>query len=159
VQHVVNTNITGTIYLIQKIGSDMRERGEGRILVTGSIAGFTPGTFHAVYNASKAFLDSFSFALRAELKDTGVTVTCLMPGATETDFFERAGLMDTKIGQSKKDDAAEVAKTGFQAMMNGDGDVVTGWHNKLQSAIANITPASWLAEAHRKKAEPGSASH
>jgi uncharacterized protein len=157
VQHVVDTNITGTIYLIQKVGRDMRERGEGRILITGSIAGFTPGTFHAVYNASKAFLDSFSFALRAELKDSGITVTCLMPGATETDFFERAGLMDTKIGQSKKDDAADVAETGFKAMLNGDGDVVTGWHNKLQSAIANITPASWLAEVHRKETEPGSA--
>jgi short-subunit dehydrogenase len=156
VQHVVDTNVTGTIYLIQKVGRDMRERGEGRILITGSIAGFMPGTFHAVYNATKAFLDSFSFALRAELKDTGITVTCLMPGATETDFFERADLMDTKIGQAKKDDAADVARKGFKAMMNGDGDVVTGWHNKLQSAIANITPASWLAEQHRKEAEPGS---
>ncbi|HSI74070.1 MAG TPA: SDR family NAD(P)-dependent oxidoreductase [Fimbriimonas sp.] len=157
VLRVVNTNITGTIYLIQKVGRDMRRRGSGRILITGSIAGFTPGTFQAVYNASKAFLDSFSFALRAELKDTGVTVTCLMPGATETDFFERADLMDTKIGQSKKDDPADVARTGFKSMMNGDGDVVSGWHNKLQSAIANIIPASILAEQHRKQAEPGSA--
>ena len=156
VMRVVNTNITGTIYLIHKIGRDMRSRGGGRILITGSIAGFMPGTYQAVYNASKAFLDSFSFALRAELKGTGVTVTCLMPGATETDFFERADLLDTKIGQSKKDDPADVAKTGFKAMMRGDGDVVSGWHNKLQSAIANITPASMLAEQHRKQAEPGS---
>jgi short-subunit dehydrogenase len=159
VLRVVNTNISGTIYLIQKIGRDMRSAGAGRILITGSIAGFVPGTFHAVYNASKAFLDSFSFALRAELKDTGITVTCLMPGATETDFFERADLMDTKIGQKKKDDPADVARTGFKAMMNGEGDVVSGWHNKLQSAIANITPASWLAEQHRKETEPGSAYH
>jgi short-subunit dehydrogenase len=157
VRHVIDTNVTGTLYLVQKVGRDMRSRGRGRILITGSIAGFVPGTFHAVYNASKAFLDSFSFALRAEIKDSGVTVTCLMPGATETDFFERAGLMDTKIGQGKKDDAADVAEQGFKAMMNGEGDVVTGWHNKLQSAIANVTPASWLAEQHRKKAEPGSA--
>ena len=153
---VVNTNITGTIYLIHKIGRDMRSRGGGRILITGSIAGFMPGTYQAVYNASKAFLDSFSFALRAELKGSGVTVTCLMPGATETDFFERADLLDTKIGQSKKDDPADVARTGFKAMMRGDGDVVSGWHNKLQSAIANITPAAMLAEQHRKQAEPGS---
>ena len=87
---VVDTNITGTIYLLQKVGREMRSRGEGRILITGSIAGFMPGTYQAVYNGTKAFLDSFSFALRHELKDTGVTVTCLMPGATETDFFERA---------------------------------------------------------------------
>lgn len=156
VRHVVDTNITGTIYLLQKIGKDMRARGQGRILITGSIAGFIPGTYQAVYNGTKAFLDSFSFALRAELKDTGVTVTCLMPGATETDFFERADMLDTKVGQAKKDDPADVAKTGFDAMMNGDGDVVSGWQNKLQSAIALVTPASLLAEQHRKMAEPGS---
>jgi uncharacterized protein len=159
VLNVVNTNITGTIYLIQKIGRDMRARERGRILITGSIAGFIPGTYQAVYNASKAFLDSFSFALRAELKDTGVTVTCLMPGATETEFFARADMLDTAVGQGKKDDAADVARIGFKAMKNGEGDVVSGWHNKLQSAIANITPAAVLAEVHRKKAEPGSGKH
>jgi short-subunit dehydrogenase len=156
VMDVVNTNITGTIYLIQRVGRDMRARGQGRILIVGSIAGFVPGTYQAVYNATKAFLDSFSFALRAELMDSGITVTCLMPGATETEFFERADMLDTKIGQSKKDDPADVARTGFKAMMNGEGDVVSGWQNKLQSAIANVTPAAILAELHRKQAEPGS---
>ena len=159
VLRVVNTNITGTIYLIQKVGRDMRARKRGRILITGSIAGFVPGTYQAVYNASKAFLDSFSFALRAELKESGVTVTCLMPGATETEFFARADMLDTAVGQGKKDDAADVARIGFKAMKNGEGDVVSGWHNKLQSAIANITPASILAEQHRNKAAPGSAKH
>jgi len=157
VRHVIDTNITGTIYLIQRAGREMRARGQGRILITGSIAGFMPGTFHAVYNGTKAFVDSFSFALRAELKDTGVTVTCLMPGATETEFFERADMMDTKVGTMKKDDPADVAKTGFDAMMRGDGDVVSGWKNKLQTAIAAVTPAGILAEQHRKMAEPGSA--
>ena len=151
---VVDTNITGTLLLLQKVGHDMRRAGSGRILITGSIAGFMPGTYQAVYNGTKAFLDSFSFALRHELKDSGVTVTCLMPGATETDFFERADMMDTKVGQQKKDDPAMVAKTGFKAMMNGDGDVVAGWHNKLQAAIAHITPADTLAEMHRSMAEP-----
>lgn len=157
VLRVVDTNITGTIYLIQKVGRDMRARQDGKILIVGSIAGFIPGTYQAVYNASKAFLDSFSFALRAEIADSGVTVTCLMPGATETEFFERADMLDTKVGQGKKDDPADVAATGFEAMMRGEGDVVSGWHNKLQSAIALVTPASVLAEQHRKKAEPGSA--
>ena len=157
VRHVVDTNITGMIYLIQKVGRDMRARGHGRILITGSIARFTPGTYQAVYNATKAFIDSFSFALRHEVKEQGITVTCLMPGATETEFFERADLMDTKIGQSKKDDPADVARTGFDAMMRGDGDVVSGWHNKLRTAIASVTLAGILAEQHRKKAEPGSA--
>ncbi len=134
----------------------MRARGQGRILITGSIAGFMPGTYQAVYNGTKAFLDSFSFALRHELKDSGVTVTCLMPGATETEFFERADMLDTKVGQSRKDDPVDVAKTGFDAMMRGDGDVVSGWMNKLQSAIALVTPSDMLAEQHRKMAEPGS---
>jgi short-subunit dehydrogenase len=157
VRRVVDTNVTGTIYLIQKVGRDKRARGSGRILITGSIAGFLPGTYQAVYNATKAFLDSFSFALRHELKDTGVTVTCLMPGATETEFFERADMMDTKVGTKSKDDPAEVARIGFEAMMKGEGDVVSGWHNKLRSAIASITPAGMVAEQHRRMAEPGSA--
>jgi short-subunit dehydrogenase len=158
VRHVIDTNITGTIYLLQKVGRDMRARGEGRILITGSIAGYVPGTFHAVYNGTKAFVDSFSFALRAELKDSGVTVTCLMPGATETEFFERADMTDTKVGQEEKDDPADVAKAGFEAMMRGDGDIVTGWKNKIQTTIANVTPSGVLAEQHRKLAEPGYAS-
>jgi short-subunit dehydrogenase len=156
-RRVVDTNITGTIYLLQKVGRDMRSRGQGRILITGSIAGFMPGTYQAVYNGTKAFLDSFSFAIRHELKDAGITVTCLMPGATETDFFERADMMDTKVGTQKKDDAAEVAETGFKAMMKGEGDVVSGWHNKLQTAIASVTPAGLLAKAHARMAGPGTA--
>jgi short-subunit dehydrogenase len=157
VQHVINTNITGTLDLIQRVARQMRRQMDGKILITGSIAGYMPGTFQAVYNGTKAFIDSFSYALRNELKDTGVTVTCLMPGATETDFFERADMLDTKVAQSKKDDPADVARVGFDAMMRGEGDVVSGWKNKLQSAIANITPAGVLAEQHRKMAEPGSA--
>jgi len=158
VMRVVDTNVTGTLYLIHKVGRDMRARGDGRILITGSIAGFMPGTYQAVYNGTKALLDSFAFALRAELRDSGVTVTCLMPGATETEFFERADLMDTKVGTEKKQPAGEVAKLGFDAMMRGEAEVITGWSNKLRAAIANILPNETLAEQHRKMAEPGSAS-
>jgi short-subunit dehydrogenase len=157
-RRVVDTNITGTIYLIHKVGNDMRRVGEGKILLTGSIAGFMPGTFQAVYNGSKAFIDSFSAALREELKDTGVTVSCLMPGATETEFFKRADLMDTKIGQEKKDDPAEVAELGFDAMMKGTDHVIFGLKNKLQVAAASVLPSSTMAEQHRKETEPGSAS-
>ena len=155
-RHVVDTNITGTIYLAHRIGRRMRDRDKGRILFTGSIAGLMPGTFQAVYNGTKAFIDSFAWALRNELKDTGVTVSCLMPGATETDFFHRAGMDDTKVGQGKKDDPADVAKTGFDAMMKGEGDVVHGLKNKIQAAVAAVTPQSRLAEMHRDMAEPGS---
>ena len=154
IEHVVETNVTGTLYLLHHIGQTMRERAEGRILITGSIAGFMPGTYQAVYNATKAFLDSFSFALRHELRDTRVTVTCLMPGATETEFFDRADMLDTRIAQEKKADPAEVARIGFEAMMRGEGDVITGWQNKLRAAIAMVTPSDVLAEQHRKMAEP-----
>ncbi len=159
IQRVIDTNVTGTLYLIHKVARDMKNRGEGRILITGSIAGLMPGTFQAVYNGTKALLDSFSYALRAELKDTGVTVTCLMPGATETEFFERADMMDTKVGTEKKDSAADVAKTGWQAMMKGEGEVVAGWSNKLRAAISHIVPQGVLAEQHRKMAAPGTAKH
>ncbi|MDB6041890.1 MAG: oxidoreductase [Gammaproteobacteria bacterium] len=157
ITHVIDTNITGTLALVHQVGRDMRARGAGRILITGSIAGFMPGTFQAVYNGTKAFIDSFSWALRNELKDTGVTVTCLMPGATETEFFKRADMMDTKLGTDEKQDAAEVARVGFKAMMDGEGDVVAGLKNKIQSAIASVTPSAVLAEQHRKKAQPGTA--
>jgi uncharacterized protein len=155
IQHVIDTNVTGTVYLLHKVGRDMRARGDGRILITGSIAGLIPGSYQAVYNATKAFLDSFSYALRAELKDTGVTVTCLMPGVTETEFFERADLLDTKYGVQDKMPAAEVAKQGFEAMQSGQADVVTGWNNKLQAAIARLVPQTLLAEQHKKQAAPG----
>jgi len=157
-RRVVDTNITGTIYLIHKVGNDMRRAGEGKILLTGSIAGFMPGSFQAVYNGTKAFIDSFAAAIREELKDTGITVSCLMPGATETEFFERAGLMDTKIGQAKKDDPAEVAELGFEAMMKGTDHVIFGLGNKLQVAAASVLPSSTTAAQHRKQTEPGSAS-
>jgi short-subunit dehydrogenase len=157
IRRVIDTNVTGTLYLIHRVGCAMRARGSGKILITGSIAGFMPGTYQAVYNGTKALLDSFSFALRAELKDSGVTVTCLMPGATETDFFERADMLDTKVGTEKKMSAEEVAKLGFEAMEKGDGDVVAGWNNKLRAAISHVMPSGALAEMHRKMAAPGTA--
>lgn len=156
-RRVIDTNVTGTVDLIHRIGRDMCARGMGRILITGSIAGFMPGSFQAVYNGTKAFLDSFSYALRNELKDSGVTVTCLMPGATETRFFERADMLDTKVGTADKDDPAEVAEAGIEAMLKGEGGVVTGWKNKLQVAMAHVTPAEVLAQQHRHQAAPGTA--
>jgi len=154
---VIDTNVTGTLYLIHKVGRDMRAAGQGRILITGSVAGFIPGTFQAVYNGTKALLDSFSYALREELKDSGVTVSCLMPGPTETEFFERADLMDTKVGTAEKQPAAEVAKVGFEAMMSGDAAVIAGWKNKIQATMANVVPNEVLAKQHRQMAEPGTA--
>ncbi|HEY0817813.1 MAG TPA: SDR family NAD(P)-dependent oxidoreductase [Rhizobacter sp.] len=159
IRHVINTNVSGTLDLLHQVGRRMRAQGRGRILVTGSIAGRMPGSFQAVYNGSKAFIDSFCYALRDELKDSGVTVTCLMPGPTDTEFFERADMTDTDVGTGPKASPADVAKAGFDAMMDGESDVVAGWKNKLQALLANITPDEMLARRHRKMAEPGSARH
>ncbi|QAY78226.1 SDR family oxidoreductase [Sphingosinicella sp. BN140058] len=155
-RHVVDTNITGTVYLIQKVAKEMVARDDGRILITGSIAGHIAGAFQAVYNGTKAFIDSFSDALVNELKDTNVTITCLKPGATETEFFERAGMEDTKVGQAKKDDPADVAKTGYEALMKGDRSVIYGLKNKLQVAGASVLGGGVSAQMHRAQAEPGS---
>jgi short-subunit dehydrogenase len=157
IRRVVDTNITGTLYLLHQVAFDMRARRRGRILITGSIIGLTPGTFQAVYGGTKAFLDQFSLALRRELEPSGITVTCLMPGATDTEFFERADMLDARISRAEKDDPAEVARAGFEAMMHGEAEVVAGWRNKLRAAIASVAPHRVLAEAHRRVAKPGSA--
>lgn len=157
-RHVVDTNITGTLYLLQNILKEMVGRDEGKVLITGSIAGFIPGSFQAVYNGSKAFVDSFADAIRNEIKDSkGVTITTLMPGPVETEFFDRADMLDTSVGASdSKSDPADVARDGWDALMKGQAHIVSGWKNKLQAAAAHITPAAMLAEQHRKMAEPGS---
>ncbi len=136
----------------------MVERGKGRILFTSSIAALMPGTFEAVYAASKAFLQSFSEAIRNELKDTGVTVTALMPGPTDTNFFHRADMDDTKVGSDNKDDPAEVAKQGFEALMAGKDHVIAGsLKTKVQGTVSKVLPDTVNAELHRKLSEPGSA--
>ncbi|WP_373690469.1 SDR family NAD(P)-dependent oxidoreductase [Sphingobium sp. DEHP117] len=153
----IDTNVTGTVYLLQKVLRDMVARNQGKVLVTGSIAGYIPGSFNAVYNATKAFVDNFTEALRNELKDVeGVTLTTLMPGATETEFFARAGMLDTKVGQDAKADPAKVARDGWNALLEGKGHIVSGISNKLQVAASGVIPQSVLAEQHRKMAEPGS---
>jgi len=158
-RHVIDTNITGTLYLLQKVLKQMVARDAGKILVTGSIAGFIPGSFQAVYNGTKAFVDNFTDALRNEIKESkGVTLTTLMPGPVETEFFERGDMMDTKVGTNpNKSDPVDVAKDGWDALMSGKASIVSGWKNKLQASVANVTPAAILAEQHRKMAEPGSA--
>ncbi|WP_261936742.1 SDR family NAD(P)-dependent oxidoreductase [Sphingomonas bisphenolicum] len=156
-RRVIDTNITGTLYLLQKVLKPMVARDDGKVLITGSIAGFIPGSFQAVYNGSKAFIDSFADAIRNEIKEAkGVTVTTLMPGPTETEFFDRAQMLDTSVGSQKKDDALRVAKDGWDALLAGKAHIVSGWKNKLQAAAAHVTPAAVLAEQHRAMAEPGS---
>jgi short-subunit dehydrogenase len=156
--NIINLNIKSSVHLAKRVVPDMVSRGSGKILFTSSIAATMPGPFSAVYHASKAFVQSFSQAIRNELKDTGVTVTALMPGATETNFFRRAHMEDTKVGASEKDDPAEVARDGFEALMAGDDHVVAGsFKNKVNTTMAHILPDTVVAEQGRKKSEPGSA--
>ena len=155
-KRVVDLNVVGTIALVHAVGQGMRARDRGRILVVGSTAGFMPGAFQAVYNGTKAFLDSFAMGLRNELKDSGVTVTCLMPGPTETEFFDRAHMQDTPVGESgSKADPAKVARDGYEAMQAGGGEIASGFMNKVQTAFAGIIPDGVMAEMHRRMAEPG----
>jgi len=156
-RHIVETNVTATLWLIQRIGREMRRRDRGHILVTGSLAGELPGAFQLVYNSSKAFLNDFCAGLRNELKDSGVVVSCLMPGATETEFFERAHMEDTKVGQQDKADPAKVAWDGYSALLRDDDSVVSGFMNKVQALFADILPDPIVAQMHRRMAEPSRA--
>jgi len=153
---IIDLNVRSTVHLAKLVLTSMAARDEGRVLITSSIASTMPGSFQAVYNASKSFLQSFAEALQDELRDTGVTVTSLMPGPTETDFFERADMADnTRVGQASKDDAADVAKQGFEALMKGERRVVAAsLKTKAQEAIAKVLPDRVKAAAHRAQAEP-----
>lgn len=156
--NMVALNVTSTLHLAKHVVKNMVARGSGRILFTASIAATMPTPYETVYGATKAFVRSLSQGLRQELKETGVTVTALMPGATETEFFDRAGAQDTKLGTSEKDDPAEVAKQGFEALMDGKDHVVAGsFKNKLQAAAGHVLPDPAMAAAHAQMAKPGSA--
>lgn len=156
--NLINLNVVSTVHLAKRIVKDMVSRGQGRILFTSSIVSQMPSPFQAVYAASKAFVHSFSEAIRNELKDTGVTVTALMPGATETNFFHRAGLDDTKVGTDKKDDPALVAKQGFEALMAGNDSVLAeSLKTKVEGLVSKLLPDTVTAEMNRKLTEPGSA--
>ncbi|MBW4439773.1 MAG: SDR family oxidoreductase [Plectolyngbya sp. WJT66-NPBG17] len=155
--NLIDLNATSSVHLAKRVVPQMVQRRKGRILFTSSIAALMPGPFEAVYAASKAFLRSFSQALREELKDTGVTVTALMPGPTDTNFFHRADMDDTRAGSSKQDDPAQVAKQGFEALMSGKDEVVGGSvMNKVQAAVVQALPEPAKAVMHRQLSEPGS---
>ncbi|MGY1636548.1 SDR family NAD(P)-dependent oxidoreductase [Geodermatophilus sp. SYSU D00742] len=155
---IIDLNVTSTVRLAKLVLRDMVARGEGRVLFTSSIASTMPGPYQAVYNASKSFVQSFAEALATELRDTGVTVTSLMPGPTDTEFFERGDLLDTKLGQGPKDDPAQVAEQGFKALMKGEEKVVAGsLLTKAQAAANAVLPDKLKSAGHAKMAEPGSA--
>ena len=158
-QEIIDVNITSTVRLAKDVLRDMVARNEGKVLITSSVASTQPGSFQAVYNASKSFLQSFAEAVQEELKDTDVTVTSLMPGPTETNFFRRAGMDDTRVGSSKKDDPAAVAKQGYAALAKGKAkQVASSLSTKVMTAASSVLPDRLKAKGHRKMAEPGSGS-
>jgi short-subunit dehydrogenase len=156
---MIDLNLKSTVHLAKRLLGDMVARNQGRVLITSSIASTMPGSFQAVYNGTKSFLQSFAEAVANELKDTGVVITSLMPGPTDTNFFHRAEMDDTKVGQGSKDDPAEVARQGFEALMDSDQKVVAGsLKTKSMAAADKVLPDALKAEQHRKMAEPGSGS-
>ena len=156
-QEIIDTNISSTVRLAKLVLRDMAGRGDGRVLFTSSIASTMPGTYQAVYNASKSFVQSFAQAVQEELRDSGVTITSLMPGPTETDFFHRAGMDDTRVGSGSKDSAAQVAKQGYEALMAGEKKLVGGGvGTRVQGAAAKVLPDSVKGVLHKNMAEPGS---
>jgi short-subunit dehydrogenase len=154
-QRLLAVNISAPVHLAKRIVPDMVRRGSGRVLFTSSVASQMPGPYYATYAASKAFIQSFAHALRHELKDTGVTVTALLPGPTDTEFFDRAGLDGTTVDSSHKDDPADVAKDGFEALMAGKSQVVAGSvRNKVQVAGAKLMPDQARAAVHARMTKP-----
>ena len=154
-QRLLALNIGSPVHLAKRLVPDMVRRGAGRVLFTSSIASQMPGPYYATYAASKAFIQSFAHALRYELKDTGVTVTALLPGPTDTEFFDRAGMEGTPVGSSSKDDPADVAKDGFEALMAGKSQVIGGSaKNKAQVAGAKLMPDQARAAVHAKLTKP-----
>jgi uncharacterized protein len=160
IEAVIDLNVTGTTALLHRGIRAMRARNRGRILIVGSIAGLMPGSFQAVYNATKAYLDTLSWALRNELRDSEVTVTCLMPGPTDTEFFARAHMEETPVGKSeRKADPAKVARDGYDAMLKGRAGITPGFMNKVQATFAGVIPDPVLARMHRQMAEPEDGRH
>ncbi len=160
--NLMNLNVVYTVYLTKRILKDMVDRNDGKIMITSSIAGEMPGPYYAVYAASKAFLQSFTEAIRYEMDDTkkNVTITALQPGPTDTEFFERADMTDTPAGQGKKDDPAQVAQQGYDALMSGKDHVVAGsFKNKLQATAGKFMTEQQGAAAHASGTRPQDLNH
>jgi short-subunit dehydrogenase len=152
---IIQLNISSLVVLTKQFLQDMVARGEGKILNLSSIASKSPGPYQSVYHGTKAFVQSFTEAINNEVKETGVTITALLPGATDTDFFNKAEMNDSKMVQEGKlDDAAKVAKDGYEALMKGKDMVVSGFKNKVSVAMSNVMPDSAAANSMRKQQQP-----
>lgn len=152
---IINLNISSLVILTKLYLREMVDKGAGKILNLASIASKLPGPRQSVYHATKAFVLSFTEAVRSEVKGKGVSITALLPGATDTDFFNKADMLDSKIVvEGNLDNPAKVAKDGYEALMSGDDKVVSGVKNKIQVAMANITPDEKVADKLKKQQAP-----
>ena len=152
---IVDLNVRSTVHLAKLVLRDMANRGDGKVLFTSSIASQMPGSYQPVYNASKSFIQSFAEALRDELRDTSITVTSLMPGPTDTNFFTRAKMVDSLMGKAPKDDPAQVARQGFEALMRGNQKVVAGSiFTKVMGAANHVLPDEVKAIGNRVMSRP-----
>lgn len=153
--NMILLNCCHTVHLAKRVIPDLVARKQGHVMITGSVVSTSPNPYQAVYGATKAFVMSFGEAIRHELANTGVTVTVLQPGATATSFFERAHLMNTKVGQGKKDDPALVAKNGFAAMIDGKDSVLAGgFKSKVEGLMNEILPETFKAAQASKTTKP-----
>jgi len=152
---IIHLNISSLVILTKLYLKDMVKAGSGRIMNLSSIASKAPGPLNSVYHGTKAFVQSFTMAVREEVKHTGVTVTALLPGATDTDFFNKADMQESKIvAEGNLSDAADVAQDGFEALMKGEAMVVSGMKNKMQVAMSAVTPDPLLAAQMKNQQEP-----
>lgn len=154
VKRLIDLNVLQTTSMLHRVGRKMRAQGGGRILVTGSIGGFVPGPYDAVYNATKSYLDSLCYALQDEWKENDVVLTCLMPGPVETEIFDRAGMQDAPIEDAKKEDPTDVARKGYEALMKGERGAIPSLPSKVITMLAGIAPQGLMAEVHRWGARP-----
>lgn len=154
---MIGLNCDSVVHLAKRVLPQMVARGQGRVLITSSVDATAPAPFLAVYAATKAFDLLFAEALRYELRDTGVTVTALQPGATETEFFDRADMEDTKIAHEEKDDPDDVARRGFEAMMEGrDKVIAASLKSRIEGLASELLPETAKAAMNAKLAKPGS---
>ncbi len=154
-RELIGLNVLSVVHLAKLVAPEMVKRGQGRIMVTASIAATMPGPYYATYAASKAFVLSFTEAIRHELKPHGVVVTALMPGITDTDVFRRAGMLDTRAGRTRKDDPAEVAEDGFRRLMRGSDHVVAGsFKNRVQVLSTRLVPYRLASAVHALYTKP-----
>ncbi|WP_158795487.1 SDR family oxidoreductase [Pedobacter sp. L105] len=153
---IIDLNISSLVILTKLFLKDMLSRDSGKILNLASVASKIPGPWQSVYHGTKAFVLSFTEAIREEVKDTGVTITALMPGPTDTDFFNKAEMQDSKVVHDKNAlaDPADVAKDGYEALMAGQDKVVSGFKNKVQVGISNLIPDSVVAHQTYEQQKP-----